>query len=149
MERSQEIRMISGLSRAAFGRKYSIPIRTLEDWDAGKSKAPEYVLNLLERVVKEDARAEKIENIRKSAQSNIDHQKKLADQGKDFSAGAIIENERLRDKVALVAEQLTDSERSRIKDAYKSPSGDMTSLKDIKQKYDISWSELKIIARTC
>ena len=54
MERSEEIRSILGISRAAFGRKYNIPIRTLEDWDAGKKNPPDYVLDMLERIVNED-----------------------------------------------------------------------------------------------
>lgn len=54
MERSEEIRKILGISRAAFSRKYNIPIRTLEDWDAGKKNPPEYVMDLLERAVRED-----------------------------------------------------------------------------------------------
>jgi putative transcriptional regulator len=54
MTRSEEIRKISGLSRAAFCRKYNIPIRTVEDWDAGRAEAPEYVMKLLERAVNED-----------------------------------------------------------------------------------------------
>ena len=52
---SIEIRSILGISRAEFGRRYGIPIRTLEDWDYGKRKPPEWLLNLLERVVREDA----------------------------------------------------------------------------------------------
>ena len=54
MTESVRIRELSGLSRAAFSRKYHIPIRTIEDWDSGKNKPPEYVMELLERVVKED-----------------------------------------------------------------------------------------------
>ena len=54
MERSEEIRAILGISRVAFSRKYNIPLRTLEDWDAGKKNPPDYVLNMLERVVNED-----------------------------------------------------------------------------------------------
>ena len=54
MTKSEEIRAILGISRAEFGRRYNIPIRTLEDWDSGKSKPPAYVAELLERVVKED-----------------------------------------------------------------------------------------------
>lgn len=42
------------LSKAAFSRKYKIPVRTLEDWEAGKRVPPEYVLNLLAIVVKMD-----------------------------------------------------------------------------------------------
>ena len=41
------IRAISGLSRAAFSRTYRIPIRSLEDWEAGRRAAPAYVLDLL------------------------------------------------------------------------------------------------------
>lgn len=41
------IRSITGLSRAAFSRAYHIPIRTLENWDAGVRACPPYVLDLL------------------------------------------------------------------------------------------------------
>lgn len=51
---SLEIREILGISRAEFSRKYNIPIRTLEDWDAGRKNPPEYVLEMLERIVRED-----------------------------------------------------------------------------------------------
>lgn len=64
MERSEEIRKILGISRAAFSRKYNIPIRTLEDWDAGKKNPPEYVMDLLERVVNEDKDKEGEDRIR-------------------------------------------------------------------------------------
>lgn len=49
-----DIRKISGLDKAKFARKYSIPYRTLQDWEAGIRNPPSYVLGLLERVVKED-----------------------------------------------------------------------------------------------
>lgn len=49
-----EIRKQSGLSRAEFSRRYNIPVRTLEDWESEKRKCPEYVSELLERVVSED-----------------------------------------------------------------------------------------------
>ena len=64
MERSEEIRKILGISRAAFSRKYNIPLRTLEDWDAGKKNPPEYVMDLLERVVNEDKDKEGEDRIR-------------------------------------------------------------------------------------
>lgn len=50
-----KIRAILGVSRAEFSRRYGIPIRTLENWDAGTRQPPEWLLKLLERVVKEDA----------------------------------------------------------------------------------------------
>jgi len=56
--RAFQIRMISGLSQAAFSEKYRIPKRTIETWEAtaesAKRNAPEYVLDLLERAVRED-----------------------------------------------------------------------------------------------
>lgn len=52
---SREIRAILGISRAEFSRRYDIPVRTLEEWDAGRHMAPEWVMTLLERVVREDA----------------------------------------------------------------------------------------------
>jgi ribosome-binding protein aMBF1 (putative translation factor) len=54
MQESERIRKILGISRAEFSRRYHIPVRTLEDWDAGKATPPPYVIELLERVVKAD-----------------------------------------------------------------------------------------------
>lgn len=54
MTDSERIRNMLGVSRAEFSRRYDIPIRTLEEWDAGRRVPPKYVVNLLERVVKED-----------------------------------------------------------------------------------------------
>lgn len=53
----KEIRAITGISRAEFARRYNIPYRTIEDWENGKGKAPVYVKELLERVVREDFQA--------------------------------------------------------------------------------------------
>lgn len=51
----KEIReKILGISRAEYSRRYGIPVRTLEDWDAGIRKPPKWVVNLLERVARED-----------------------------------------------------------------------------------------------
>ena len=54
MTRSEQIRAILGISRAEFSRRYNIPLRTLEAWDAGVNTPPEYVIDMLERIVKED-----------------------------------------------------------------------------------------------
>lgn len=56
---SKEIRALLGVSRAEFCRRYGIPIRTVEAWDAGVTHPSEWVMNLLERVVREDAEASK------------------------------------------------------------------------------------------
>lgn len=58
MRESERIRKILGISRAEFSRRYHIPLRTLEAWDAGMREPPAYVYELLERAVKEDAEHE-------------------------------------------------------------------------------------------
>lgn len=54
MDEIREIREKTGMSRAEFSRIYGIPVRTLEDWEAGKRKCPDYVVSLLRRVTSED-----------------------------------------------------------------------------------------------
>lgn len=49
-----EIRALSGLTQQAFSEKYGIPKRSIENWEGGKRNPPEYVISLLERVVRED-----------------------------------------------------------------------------------------------
>lgn len=55
-----QIRNITGLSQAVFAREYGIPRRSIENWESrneklgGATKAPAYVLALLERAVRED-----------------------------------------------------------------------------------------------
>lgn len=53
-----ELRSLVGISRPEFSRRYGVPIRTLEDWEAGRRTPPEYVVSLLERVIKEDIKKE-------------------------------------------------------------------------------------------
>lgn len=43
----KEVREQIGMSRAEMSRVFDIPIRTLEDWDAGKSSPPPYVEKLI------------------------------------------------------------------------------------------------------
>lgn len=56
--RAYQIRLLSGLSQAAFAEKYRMPKRTIESWEAAsvsaRRDAPSYVLDLLERAVRED-----------------------------------------------------------------------------------------------
>ena len=54
MDNIKEIREASGLEKNEFSVKYGIPIRTLEDWEAGRRKPQPYVITLLERAVNED-----------------------------------------------------------------------------------------------
>ena len=54
----KELRKLTGLSQTAFGEKYDIPMRTIQNWEKGVRVPPSYVLKLLERVVKEDYNVE-------------------------------------------------------------------------------------------
>ena len=55
---ANEIRELSGLKRIQFCEKYNIPLRTMENWEGGVTNAPQYVLDLLERAVREDFQQE-------------------------------------------------------------------------------------------
>lgn len=50
----KDIRDLTGLSQIKFCEKYKIPRRTLEDWESGKSKPTEYLIELLEFKVRYD-----------------------------------------------------------------------------------------------
>lgn len=54
----KELRAITGLSQTAFGNKYKIPMRTIQNWEGGQRECPEYVLFMLERLVKIDFNVE-------------------------------------------------------------------------------------------
>lgn len=47
-----EMRNYIGVSRAEFSRRYRIPLRTLESWEAGVRTPPGYVLQLLEESIR-------------------------------------------------------------------------------------------------
>lgn len=51
---SELIRNYTGMSRAEFSRKYHIPVRTLEEWDADRRDPSDWVIDLLARVVIDD-----------------------------------------------------------------------------------------------
>ncbi len=46
------IREILGMNRTEFSRYMDIPLRTLEEWEAGRRQMPEYVLRLITYYVK-------------------------------------------------------------------------------------------------
>ena len=52
----KELRDSTGMNRREFSEYYGIPYRTVQDWEAGKRKMPEYVL----RLMKYKAEVEKI-----------------------------------------------------------------------------------------
>ncbi len=50
----RNLRLETGLSRKDFAENIGIPLRTIEDWEAGRRKPPEYVPRLLTYKVKLD-----------------------------------------------------------------------------------------------
>ena len=50
-ERVKAARTKTGLSMRAFGEKFNIPMRTIQDWERAERKAPEYVVDMLEHEV--------------------------------------------------------------------------------------------------
>ena len=40
-----------GLTQAALAQRFGIPLRTVEDWAAGRRKPPEYVVAMMERIL--------------------------------------------------------------------------------------------------
>ncbi len=68
----RELRLLRaelGLNRKEFALEYGIPLRTVEDWEHGKRKMPDYVLRLLAYKVKRDAIHE---------QTNVTSDKKIS-----------------------------------------------------------------------
>ncbi len=48
----KEIREMLDMNRTEFSRYMHIPLRTLEEWEAGRRQMPEYVLRLIAYYVK-------------------------------------------------------------------------------------------------
>ena len=46
-KRIRELRENIGLSRKEFSMRTGIPVRTLEDWEAGRRRPPEYIPRLI------------------------------------------------------------------------------------------------------
>ena len=51
----KKLREEVGLNRKNFALEYGIPLRTIEDWEHGKRKMPDYLLKLLAYKVKMDS----------------------------------------------------------------------------------------------
>lgn len=53
-EKIKELRESTGMSRKEFSEHTGIPVRTLEDWEAGRRTPPEYIPRLLGYQLKYD-----------------------------------------------------------------------------------------------
>lgn len=47
VDKLKEIRASLGMTRKAFSEYIKIPLRNLEEWEAGRRKMPEYLLNMM------------------------------------------------------------------------------------------------------
>lgn len=46
-----------GISQTALARRFDIPLRTVQDWHAGRRKPPAYVVNMLTDLLEYDRKA--------------------------------------------------------------------------------------------
>lgn len=60
MQSIKEIRQSTGLSQAKFGEALNIPKSTLQDWEQGLRKCPEYVAELIAYRVANDPAIPKV-----------------------------------------------------------------------------------------
>ena len=58
-EKIKELRESTGMSRKEFSEHTGIPVRTLEDWEAGRRRPPEYIPRLLGYQLKYEELAKK------------------------------------------------------------------------------------------
>ncbi len=56
----KDLRLQTGLSQAEFGERLGgIPIRTIQDWEAGKRRPPLYIVDLIKFKIENDPQFEK------------------------------------------------------------------------------------------
>ena len=49
----KELRRLTGLSQSKFAEKYHLNKYSLQEWEQGRRKTPEFLLYLLERIITE------------------------------------------------------------------------------------------------
>ena len=64
MELAEKIKMLreqTGLSRKDFSAHIGVPLRTIEDWEAGRRRPPEYIPRLISYQLKYEELIEKMQ----------------------------------------------------------------------------------------
>ena len=46
----QELREKTGLTQSKFAEYFGLPLRTVQEWEQGRRKPPDYIPKLLERI---------------------------------------------------------------------------------------------------
>ena len=67
-EKIRKIREQTGLSRKDFSIHIGIPLRTIEDWEAGRRRPPEYIPRLIKYQIKYEEMIEKRRKEEKDAE---------------------------------------------------------------------------------
>ena len=49
--RIKELRKQTNLTQTQFGELFGIPMRTIQEWEGGSHKPPEYVINMIEELL--------------------------------------------------------------------------------------------------
>ena len=50
-QRIKELRKSMGLSQSKFAEKFDIPVRTLQQWEQGRSEPPVYVIKMISYIM--------------------------------------------------------------------------------------------------
>ena len=53
----KELREATGMTQKAFAEYFHIPKRTIENWEGGQNKCPEYLLELMEYKLRKEGKA--------------------------------------------------------------------------------------------
>lgn len=86
-----------------------------------------------------------IRGLKRNAEEAIRQQTKLASEGKDFSTSVLVEARRTIQLVDAIIPLITPEEWQRIEAGVPGIERDMRDCKDIKEKYGLSWNELKML----
>lgn len=52
----KELRTKSGMTQAQFSEYFGIPKRTIENWEGGQRKCPQYVIDLIEYKLRKEGK---------------------------------------------------------------------------------------------
>lgn len=55
----KELREDLGLSQSQFAKKFGIPVRTLQGWEIDRRKPPEYVVQMIQRIIELESKDDK------------------------------------------------------------------------------------------
>jgi DNA-binding XRE family transcriptional regulator len=101
----KEIREKSGMNQAQFGRYFEIPYRTIQDWEHGKRKCPEYLLKLMQYKLENEAPT--VEDIKEMTYigNNTIYVMEYYDEYSGTNYDLVLENEE-SDKIIAVCKEI-------------------------------------------